>query len=116
MRRLTFKEPDGTWGIVGMNKDNEEQKMYGAACKLLDHEETGLDPVDVEQLKEDSVQVIINKLTEKRNRIEKEIENTEDSYNRLLKMKVVGRIDTAVKVIGDYICEYCSGSRKEENE
>ena len=66
MKGLTFIEPDGTWGIVGMNKDNEKQKMYGAACKLLDYEETGLDPVEVEQLKEDSVQVIINKLTEKK--------------------------------------------------
>lgn len=44
MNRLTFKEPNGTFGIVGMNEQNQEEKMYAVACKLLAYEETELPP------------------------------------------------------------------------
>ncbi len=47
MIRLTFKEPNGEWGIVGMNSENESEKMYAVASKLLEYEETGLQPDDV---------------------------------------------------------------------
>ena len=44
MCRLTFKEPDGTFGVVGMNDNNESLKTYACICKLLDYEETGFNP------------------------------------------------------------------------
>lgn len=49
MKRLTFKEPSGKWGVVGMNAENECEKTYGCLCKLLDYEELGLNPDDMEQ-------------------------------------------------------------------
>ena len=54
--RFTYKEPSGTWGVHGEEFKNMSQTIYGAMCKLLDYEETGLSPDDVEymqyQLKE----------------------------------------------------------------
>lgn len=50
MTRLTFKKDNGNCEIVGMNKDNEDKKMYAVASKLLDYEETGLSPEDVERV------------------------------------------------------------------
>lgn len=50
MDRLTFKEPDGTWGIVGMTQDNTDQKMYAVAAKLLAYEETGFSPDELKGL------------------------------------------------------------------
>lgn len=50
MNRLTFKEPSGKWGVVGMNADNKEEKAYGCICKLLAYEETGLEPAEIEEL------------------------------------------------------------------
>lgn len=50
MKRLTFKEPCGRWGVVGMNAENECEKTYGCLCKLLDYEETGLEPAEIEKL------------------------------------------------------------------
>lgn len=51
MSRLTFKEPNGKWGIVEMNSQNESEKIYAVANKLLDYEETGLTPDEVHELK-----------------------------------------------------------------
>lgn len=48
--RLTFKNPDGRWGIVGMNEQNESEKMYGVAAKLRDYEELVDSPDKVQQL------------------------------------------------------------------
>ena len=45
--RLTFCE-DGRWGINGMNKDNESDKMYAVSEKLKDYENLGLNPDEVE--------------------------------------------------------------------
>ena len=50
MIRLTYKEPNGNWGIIGMNEKNEDQKMYAVAAKLRDYEETDLSPNEVEEL------------------------------------------------------------------
>lgn len=50
MNRLTFKEPNGTWGIVGMNADNEQEKVYSCLRKLLDYEELRLNPDDIIRL------------------------------------------------------------------
>ena len=48
--RLTFKNPDGRWGVVGMNEQNESEKMYGVAAKLRDYEELVDSPDKVQQL------------------------------------------------------------------
>jgi len=56
MGRMTVKKPDGSWSV----KDNDgkkipwdevEHRIYGALCKLLDYEETGLSPEEVEDMK-----------------------------------------------------------------
>ena len=52
MNRLTFKEEDGTFGVIGMNKENESQKLYACVLKLLHYEETGLSPEEVDEIKE----------------------------------------------------------------
>ena len=52
MKRLTFKEPDGRWGIIGTDKpvcDIEDLAVYICLEKLLDYEELGLNPDDMEQ-------------------------------------------------------------------
>ena len=104
MKGLTFIEPDGTWGIVGMNESNKEQKMYAVACKLRDYERIGLQPDEVERLKEDSVNLLIDKLEKEAKRIRDEVkENTDvnDSLNKLLQMKKAGNIEIAIKVLGE---------------
>lgn len=63
MNRLTYNEPGGKWGIVGMNSENQDEKMYCVACKLLDYEKTELSPDQVEQMKyklEDCEQELAN--------------------------------------------------------
>ena len=104
MKGLTFIEPDGTWGIVGMNESNKDQKMYSVACKLRDYEKTGLQPDEVERLKNDSVNSLINMLEKEAERIRDEaIENIDpnDSLGKLLKMKKAANIETAIKVLGE---------------
>lgn len=51
MQRLTFKEPDGRLGVVGMNKNNEELMLHACVRKLLKYEETELSPDEVLFLK-----------------------------------------------------------------
>lgn len=48
--RLTYYEPNGDWGVVGMNKSNQDEKMYAVACKLRDYENKGLSPSEVDQM------------------------------------------------------------------
>ena len=52
MNRLTFKEPSGNWGVVGMDNPvyELEEKIYRCLDKLLDYEELGLNPDDVVRL------------------------------------------------------------------
>ena len=49
--RLTYKEPNGDFGVVGMNENNREEKLYSCVMKLMDYEEQGLAPSEVELLK-----------------------------------------------------------------
>ena len=48
--RFTYKEPSGAWGVHGEEFRNMSQTVYGAMYKLLDYEETGLSPDDVEHM------------------------------------------------------------------
>ena len=62
MSRLTQKDDSENWSVKGLPwKDtysgqvitkNTEEKIYGALCKLKDYEESGLNPEQVQQLKE----------------------------------------------------------------
>ncbi|MCM1468098.1 MAG: hypothetical protein NC086_08115 [Alistipes sp.] len=42
MGRLTWKKPDGTWGLNNMDIREVPGELYGAVCKLKDYEETVL--------------------------------------------------------------------------
>lgn len=52
MGRLTFKNPDGTWGLKNMDIKDVPHEIYGAICKLKDYEETGLTPRKLEEIDE----------------------------------------------------------------
>ena len=60
MKRLTEKDKQGNWGLRGVawRELQEElprellEKLYGALWKLMEYEETGMDPDEVEKLKE----------------------------------------------------------------
>lgn len=57
MGRFTHKEPNGHWWIPGVNFTDLPKGVYGALCKLLDYEDTGLSPDEVERMR-DSVEEI----------------------------------------------------------
>lgn len=99
MKMLTFIEPDGTWGIVGMNNMNEEQKMYQVAAKLRDYERTGLQPDEVERLRDNAVRMIRAKLIEHGALLQEKEKNSKDSYQDLLTLKEIGEINTAVRIL-----------------
>lgn len=50
MKRLTFREPDGTYGIVGMNDENMREKVFETVLKLKLYEDTGLSPEQVKDI------------------------------------------------------------------
>lgn len=52
MSRLTWKKPDGTWGLVNGDIKEVPREYYGYMCKLKDYEETGLDPNRIEEVNE----------------------------------------------------------------
>lgn len=64
MNRLTEEDDQGNWILKGINwqqlyagqiiTEEVREKLYGALYKLLDYENTGLDPDDVEGLKEEN--------------------------------------------------------------
>lgn len=51
-KRLTFSNPDGTFGVVGMDSENQEQKLYMCVMKLKDYEKSGFRPDELLELKE----------------------------------------------------------------
>lgn len=100
MNRLTFKKPDGTWGIKKSGNEDEKELAYKISNKLLDYEETGLNPDDIEMLKEDAVSVIIEKLKEQRDSIKSQIDADDaDLFNRLNLMRMVANFDNAIKLM-----------------
>lgn len=54
MHRLTYKEPDGRFGVKGMDWSDIPRVFYGLICKLKDYEDTGLSPEEVEKLKDEN--------------------------------------------------------------
>ena len=52
MGRLTWKNPDGTWGLNNMDIREVPGELYRAVCKLKDYEETGLTPQQMAEIDE----------------------------------------------------------------
>lgn len=52
MRRLTFHNSDGTWGLIHADIKKVPKNLYGCMCKLKDYEDTQLDPSDIEMVKD----------------------------------------------------------------
>lgn len=52
MKRITWKTPDGRWGVKGIPWDEIDRRLQGALWRLKDYEETGLSPDEVERMKE----------------------------------------------------------------
>lgn len=51
MNRLTYKNPNGTWGMNnGFNMSKVPSELYGALYKLKDYEESGLSPEQLEEI------------------------------------------------------------------
>lgn len=51
MARLTFKNPNGTWGLNnGYDMKKVPSDLYGALWKLKEYEETGLSPEKIEEM------------------------------------------------------------------
>ena len=115
MKALTFIEPDGTWGIAGMNESNQEQKMYAVTCKLREYERTGLQPDEVERLKDSAIKLIREKLLEKGKILQEKEQNSKDSYQDLLTLKEIGEINTAVKVLNRIFDNPAAGMVEEYN-
>lgn len=71
MNRLTEKDDQGNWALKGINwkqlyigqiiTKEIQEKLYGALHKLLDYEEVGLNPDEVESLKEENKWILTNK-------------------------------------------------------
>lgn len=52
---MTKSNPDGTWNVIGSSGDivpwkDIPKELYGALCKLLAYEKTGLNPETIEIL------------------------------------------------------------------
>lgn len=53
MARLTYKNPDGTWGMNnGYDMHKVPSELYGALWKLHQYEETGLSPEELIEYKD----------------------------------------------------------------
>lgn len=60
MNRLTEKDDQGNWRLKGVRwaqlhegqviTGELREKLYGALCKLMEYEDTGMDPEEVEEL------------------------------------------------------------------
>ncbi len=59
MGRITQKEPNGRWRIRGVEFASLPSAVYGALCKLLDYEDTGLSPGEIERMKYNAEEIHI---------------------------------------------------------
>lgn len=76
MNRLTYKNPNGTWGMNnGYDMSKVPSELYGALYKLKDYEETGLSPEQIIQLDE-----IYLEKCEEINKLKKEIKEKEEEF------------------------------------
>lgn len=71
MNRLTEKDDQGNWALKGIHWQQlctgrtitreVQEKLYGALHKLLDYEEVGLNPDEVESLKDKNKWIPVSK-------------------------------------------------------
>ncbi len=78
MIRLTFRE-NYNFGVVGMNEENQDKKLYACVLKLIDYEDTGLSPNDILKLKEENdsyneTMKYLNKLRDENNQLKQQQE------------------------------------------
>lgn len=80
--RLTWKNPDGTWGLKNGDIKNIPRELYGALCKLKDYEETGLMPDEMAELKETAklIDEIYLKQCREINNLRRQIEDYKKIY------------------------------------
>lgn len=50
MKRLIYKEPNGNFGVKGIDIKTLNNRLYMIICKLKDYEDLGLSPDDVQHL------------------------------------------------------------------
>lgn len=80
MNRLTYKNPNGTWGMNnGYDMSKVPSELYGALYKLKDYEETGLSPEQVEQIDR-----LYLERCEEINNLKKELKEKTDELERRL--------------------------------
>lgn len=108
MSRLTEKDEQGNWALKGVpwkslhegqiiTKDVQE-RIYGALCKLMEYEDTGLSPKDVEMTQYilgDAAEKIIGKLEEIKNPMYRE-------DGSLMTQKLFVKIDKAIEIVKQF--------------
>lgn len=82
MIRLTFREND-KFGVVEMNEENQDKKLYACVLKLLDYEDTGLSPNDISKLKEENdsynqTMKYLNKLRDENNQLKQQLKEEKE--------------------------------------
>lgn len=102
MARLTYKNPDGTFGLNnGYDMHKVPTELYGAIWKLKDYEETGLDP---ETLKE--IDKLYLEKCEEVNRIKEELEEYKQAEDSGLIVRMPCKTGNTVYSLTPF-CEMC---------
>lgn len=111
MKRLTFEEPSGRWGIVGMEKSVDEIEdfaIYRCLEKLCDYEELGLNPDDIDSklfalreyketgLTPDNIRRLKSKLED----MEENLQTIEKELGQLKSKIRVGTVIQGYKILG----------------
>ena len=94
--RLTYKEPNGDFGVVGMNENNREEKLYSCVMKLMDYEEQGLAPSEVELLKKMYDGAVLEQ-----DKLRAELEKTQSRFVTKVGLLIEAEYEKAKKI--DYV-------------
>lgn len=86
MHRLTEKDKQGNWKLKGVDwqqlaavEKKIWEKLYGALAKLKDYEETGLQPDEVEKVKEENRWIPVEeRMPEERDSVFAKFKTTKD--------------------------------------
>lgn len=107
MSRLTEEDDLGNWVLKGINwqqlhtgqiiTEEVREKLYGALYKLLDYENTGLDPEGIERLKEENRWIPVSeRLPEERSSIFAKFKGT-DKWNPAMFERTSGKVLVTVE-------------------
>ena len=112
MGRLTWKKPDGTWGLANGDIKAVPREYYGHMCKLKDYEETGLEPGRIEEVNElylekcKEVNELQEKITQYQNRMDNLLERlTSLSFERQDNEGMGGQLIVALDDVVDVLEE-----------